>query len=466
MDSLDGIEKKIAKERLTFIKATKLLASKLLAENKQAKDSTKTSWEYKVIENNIKQLKQAICNLNSWRTPTGINNYIELRLSLLKDRDSNVVDTIVRPIQENAIAFDIARYSLNYSIIYDMYWNQDGTIGEHTEIALGHQSIETLTKYLPSLIQKLHEKAIPFFRANSIFKTFGILISDIIDKRETIGLQICNISMPPIIEGLVRQFAILVYLRQNPEKNFKQAEDYIAAYQSLEKLITNSKWKDDIPIDLPRAVLRGRYIQDDTLIHAQQFYDSHVQLNHEIQTELKNILDLSKGKWDSNPEEKSCLLTRIQNVINKTQQYTKQIPPDIRVSLNVELQFLLRRYKEDRNNIIHGDIDAFNHEWKFYSNLSAIYGIYKVVSNYFNIYPMKYIQIFERFGVDENFDIIEPVIGQRIRYKKSGFIESQPLDTQSQYTGTAIVLEVDSDQLNVQNLQGDNFKINKVDLLN
>ncbi|QPH40090.1 hypothetical protein [Pedobacter endophyticus] len=42
------------------------------------------------------------------------------------------------------------------------------------------------------------------------------------------------------------------------------------------------------------------------------------------------------------------------------------------VSIKVELQFLVRRFKEDRNEMIHGGYESYNKKWKSNSYLSAI----------------------------------------------------------------------------------------------
>ena len=57
-----------------------------------------------------------------------------------------------------------------------------------------------------------------------------------------------------------------------------------------------------------------------------------------------------------------------------------------KINLRIRLHFLIRRYKEDRNNMIHGKFEGFNHKWKNYIYLSAIEQIYDVIKEYENMY--------------------------------------------------------------------------------
>ena len=57
-----------------------------------------------------------------------------------------------------------------------------------------------------------------------------------------------------------------------------------------------------------------------------------------------------------------------------------------KINLRIRLHFLIRRYKEDRNNMIHGKFEGFNSKWKNYIYLSAIEQIYDVIKEYENIY--------------------------------------------------------------------------------
>ena len=50
------------------------------------------------------------------------------------------------------------------------------------------------------------------------------------------------------------------------------------------------------------------------------------------------------------------------------------------------LNFLIRKYKDDRNLIIHGNFEAFNHKWKNYINYAALLKVFNAFKNYQALY--------------------------------------------------------------------------------
>jgi len=56
------------------------------------------------------------------------------------------------------------------------------------------------------------------------------------------------------------------------------------------------------------------------------------------------------------------------------------------VSIKVELQFLVRRFKDDRNEMIHGGFASYNKKWKSNIYLSAVIALYKLMKKLDQIY--------------------------------------------------------------------------------
>jgi hypothetical protein len=78
--------------------------------------------------------------------------------------------------------------------------------------------------------------------------------------------------------------------------------------------------------------------------------------------------------------------------LDKAQEFgTELISPEatIRTSIKVKLQFLVRRFKEDRNSIIHGNYTDFDKGWKCYIYLAAIKKILETIKLYEEHYKKK-----------------------------------------------------------------------------
>lgn len=58
-----------------------------------------------------------------------------------------------------------------------------------------------------------------------------------------------------------------------------------------------------------------------------------------------------------------------------------------KINLSIMLNFLARKYKDDRNTLIHGNFEALNHEWKNYINYAALLEVTKVYREYLALYP-------------------------------------------------------------------------------
>lgn len=368
-------------EQILFYKTAKNIANQLLQENIDAKGKRRSKWESRIIENNIAQLRNQIKLVNNARKPDSLDKLFGTinEFGLPKKQ----ITKLELEFAKFQLLFAISRHSISYSVVYDMYWNTEGTVSEHLDIALSKKSIKELVKYTPSIIEKLYNEALPFLKSIKEYNGIVTILIDTIQKKELLGDALFNLTIPPIIEGLVRQFAKVVYKRQNPLLTNKEVESYISKFQSLETLINKGNWQPDIKLTFSQAIFRSKYIPHEQfaeVIEAEKIYREVNRDTVEMLLEAQQLVQ--EIKQDKDNQEKR---ERIEQLLLLSHTYIHGPKPKdviMMVSIEIELQFLLRRYKDDRNDIVHGNLADFDHSWKVYTNLSAIYGLYKVIDSY------------------------------------------------------------------------------------
>jgi len=380
----DSTFKDLIAERIRFLKAAKSLANKLLQENLVARQKRHSRWEEKVIANNIEQLKGHISTINKFRHDKAVSDFVNYKM---KVEDSSVdVDTrtsaLMQSVRTFSLLFDIARCSLSYSVIHDLYWISDGTVDEHMDIATGIKPITTIAKYCEHLIFRLKLNAIPYLQNNSQYVEISTIANEIVKGFENRSFMATNILLPSIIEGLARKFLIQVYHQQYPTKSMDDASNYIARFQSLETLIVKGDWKNDIPIRFFDAIQQGMYIDDPQLVAAKNMADDQARIQNIIGCTTAKIRDLP----DKKPFKQGELEEKYPEYAAIYEKYVPQIvrleKVRINISVRVQLQFLIRRYKDVRNRIAHGNLDGSNQKWECYLNLSMLYRLFEIIKEY------------------------------------------------------------------------------------
>jgi hypothetical protein len=140
-----------------------------------------------------------------------------------------------------------------------------------------------------------------------------------------------NVLLLTTIEGLVRDLAVVVCNYQKIDVNLDSEE-----YNSLSNLLRKIPWEKDIFID-------------------------HSQLSILNQDRVPHVINWGYPlQWND-------------NFINGT--YTE-------INLNERLGFLKRRFKEHRDNILHGDNIEYGNSFHLYTNLSALSEVLKVAEYY------------------------------------------------------------------------------------
>lgn len=370
-------------ERVRYLKEMKQLANQLLEENKDA-DGWKASWEKDVVKNNILQLKELIRQLNNDLHPLNVERYASHKLAMLTEFPDphslqHYMNLSIQKIKEDGFKFDLSRFSLSYSLIHDLYWINDGFVGEHLDIALGVIPPESLEVYFNDKLKLIKNEAIPFFSVNPSYMAAAPMLAEVIENIEQNSYLTTNILMPVVIESITRELATWVYKQQNPNMDVEGASSYVAGFMSLENLILKGDWKEDIPMNFYSAVLESKYINDPKLSWAAQTLKDWEIAKGTLSTLSGEIINVLNDQSITDDEKQQVALALTNKARNLILPFNGVDRNPIYVTLKVKLQFLIRRFKEDRNAIIHGHFQELNKKWKCYVNFSALFNIYKLI---------------------------------------------------------------------------------------
>ncbi len=373
-------------DRITKLKALKNLGQKFLKENIEASSNRHNSWQTEVISNNIIQLKRCVAEIKKELHPKALAKFISDQDAYKNSIGNNTIDTPFEFLRSqwiiSSMFMELGRYSYKYSIINDMYWIEDGTVQDHFSVVMGVKTVEVFEKYCEEKIEFIVSTMIPQLKDNSDYSHVVELLGDLVNNYNTLTYLSLNILLHSIIESTVRSLCTYIYSKQNPEKQKDEVKLIINSYQSLENLITKAKWKNDRPIDIHYALLLQKYIKDSQLDSAARIYEEQINL----EKELIKIVDRIKDNKHTNSTEIEDIQTSFNDIKSISERMINRKDYKINISLKVDLQFLVRRYKENRNSIVHGHFTNFNKKWYCYINLSAVKKLYDLIETYQNLY--------------------------------------------------------------------------------
>lgn len=370
-------------ERISFLKGLSRTANQLSEENKNAGPAS-SKWEREVIANNIVQLKAFILQFNKDLHPTEVTKYATLKFNNYNAYpDPSTLQhyalITVQKIKEECLYMEIARFSLKYSIVHDLYWITDGMVKEHIEIAMGEKAPDSLEVHCSSKIEFIEDEVLPYMNTNADYVSSGKMLTEIISNFNQNSFLTTNILLPVVIENMVRTLAKVVFLNQNPEKKIEDAEKHVNNFMSIETLILKGGWQNDIPIGFYDAVLKSKYIADSQLADANKLFEDFNTVKLEVFKLIQPLKDLILDSSISQ-EEKITASRRInEQSILLLEPFNGVEKKPVLVSLKVKFQFLIRKFKDDRNHVIHGQFADLNKKWKCYINFSALIKTWELI---------------------------------------------------------------------------------------
>lgn len=387
------IKNKLTLERRNGLKSLRLLANSLLKENLIFKDQHKHNWENKVYEKNIIKLKDIIKALNKEYDPLIIEGHVNDEIELMNKVAStnptasfeSTVIISLRKLGYELREYEIIRYSPAFSVFHDLYWIEDGFVGDLKEIALGNKPPDILGQHLNSRIKRLKLEIYPLLKNKLELKQYyeSVVTSvNLINKKK---YCLANILLMVTIEGLARLICKKVYQKQNPSFSDNEIETYIyQKYLSLESLIIKGDFLPDFEISLIEASILNQHVYSDELdeIEAEYkiFQAKSEWFRNRFPGELDELISLCNNA--ENIIDKDVFEERILAIRSKLGEGPLQIDETRRISIKPRLQFLLRSFKEDRNLIVHGKFSEFDKEWKSYLYILALDKVYRIFEEY------------------------------------------------------------------------------------
>lgn len=206
------------------------------------------------------------------------------------------------------------------NIKYDLYWIPDLKLYDTLAIARGDFDIEDLSKYLPDTFEEIKILIAKVIHKNPFYEVYHNTIAEI-EKCYTANLlKACNLLILTLIEGIVRKLGKYLIEKQGIEIDKK------GNYNSLDSFLRKIPWKRDF------KVLNSEY----------------------------NRLN---AKFDFvNMHEKSF--------------------KEVEISLKERLDFLRRRFKENRDLILHGQENDYGKKWQTFINFKALEQVFITVEYY------------------------------------------------------------------------------------
>ena len=208
----------------------------------------------------------------------------------------------------------------------DLHWVTDLTISDSIAISAGTFNFNKLKKYLPERVSQIKELCKELKDVEYVQSHIDS-IKEAIQSYQANRLKSCNLLLLTTIEGLVRSLG--TYLVKQQELNINPLNKN--KYSSLASFINNIPWKKDLQIsDIKHGLLNGNFSND----------------------------KLSKTGLVS-------------------------------VNLTERLGFLSRRFKENRNNILHGEETKYDNSLNSFLNFSALREVLLTIQEYQTIYKHK-----------------------------------------------------------------------------
>lgn len=210
------------------------------------------------------------------------------------------------------------------SIKHDIYWIDELKYIDALQISRSDFDIKRLNSYLPNSIDNFEKIIIPHFKKDKHFSEFYGVLSELKMTIENKTFRAANLLIMTVIEGIVRKLGEYLIEKQKLDFNANDKK-----YNSLDGFLRKIDWKKDYTISKTRFRLKTANFE----------YNRGGKFNDKIKITLKERLD-----------------------------------------------FLRRRFKENRDLILHGLEKDYNDDWNLFINLSALNEVNEVVKYYRKMY--------------------------------------------------------------------------------
>jgi hypothetical protein len=209
------------------------------------------------------------------------------------------------------------------TIVYDILWASNIAVSDVVHLSQNKVVSDNLIRKFPEMIKHIKKDIIPFFESIPLYKNKAETLKEASKTFAAKHYKATSSLLLIELEGLVRLLGGFLIEKQNIDKSLLKPK-----YHSLDSFLRQVPWSLDYEIDQSKLMfLTGDFI------------------------------------------------FRKDRAINETSK----------ISLETRLGFLKRRFKGDRNSILHGDI-VFGETWDLYVNFSALFEVHDTIKYYENMY--------------------------------------------------------------------------------
>ena len=391
------------KHRIQILKSLFKLASIYLDHYKMVKNDKTNNWIDKKSDLIIQELRAIKTKIKNDLHPTKVETYCspmpklegislsELLSGNKKDGGKIFNAYISRQLEQtnaNLTLFSIARLAPEQNIIHDISWLTDGNISDRIDISLGIKPITYFEKYLNLKIKNTENTLIPYFENQPQFYEIIEIIKQAIRHSDKKHYLISNILLITATESIVRKLCQYIYQKQNPDFTTEQVQEFVySQFTSLDSLISKGEWKNDFPISLNEATIIYNDVNEETINYWREKINKHAKAIGKLKELTTN---LPENFESLSPENKTSFEKKLRENLkaleNALPDLLSEDEHQIKINLSIMLHFLIRKYKDDRNLIIHGNFESFNHKWKNYINYSALLKVFDTYNKYTEYY--------------------------------------------------------------------------------
>lgn len=288
-------------------------------------------WKKEKIKDNIQNIWYYTFELNQKLNKESIEKNV-------KNQMSSILPIFIN--QEPDLVFLIL-HSYYGSILTDLNWIKDMPFQLTFGLASGYLNIEEIGKLLPKRIAQLKRFLDSENELVERYKSAFHSIGELLVCYEHKCYKSFNVLAIVTIESLVRQFGKYLIEKQGLEIDTESDR-----YNSIDSFLRKIPWKDRIKYSKTSAKL-----------------------------------------WTSNSFK---LKEKEKNDLNSEEiDHSDLLGKGVFLNYKERLDFLRRRFKENRDMILHGQEMIFDTDWQCYINVSALLEVLKTMNEFTNLYEEK-----------------------------------------------------------------------------
>ena len=391
------------KQRISDLKKLIKIANGYILEYENIRKSGGQKWINAKAEISIHELKGIIKKIKRDLHPERVDDFCKPYPKTAKqtisqfeenqDRPENKRETehfnqILGQTSIQFALFNISRFAPKNNIIDDFMWSSDGSISDYIDIASGKKRIKDFEELLPDKIKIVERDVLPFLIKIGIKKDVVKAIKQAAVQSKKNAYLLSNLLLITSSENITRELCLYVYKNQNISISHGDAETHIYnGFNSLEALISKGKWENDYPINLFEAIVYYNDVNEKTINEWKRKHEDSVKaVEKSIEVLKKFTEDLGDVKEPNESQSESIQkyvqqIKDLQDKILHEKDYN-----EVKINIKVVLNFIIRKYKDDRNSLLHGYFDRLDHRWKNYVNYCALINIYIAYKKYISIY--------------------------------------------------------------------------------